>query len=240
MRIEDKNGAEIVDIEGWAKLYDNPEQRHHWKEHRSAYSAADFILNQEGAEAIRSRVASTIGKDIRLDRIVPEYEVRFDEFGKGRMHDLGIFGKADSGESLFIGVEAKVDESFGDSVRDAYLKAKARQITGASTNAPERIEGLLGMHFSTGDASMFDIRYQLLYATAGTVAVKKDISVLYVIVFKTSLYDEARGDQNYQDYIQFMSKVGAEPLDLPNQEAVGHELILQEKKLVCLYEYFDL
>ena len=90
MRIEDSNGNEIIDIDGWAKLYDSPKLRKHWKKHRSAYSIAEFILNRGGVEAIQSRVASTLGKAVQLDRAVPEYEVRFDKYGKGRMHDLAI------------------------------------------------------------------------------------------------------------------------------------------------------
>jgi len=128
------------------------------------------------------------------------------------LHDVALFGKVQSGKSIFVGVEAKVDESFGPSVHDAYLKAKAKQIAGISTNAPERIEKLLAMHFSEPNISMFDVRYQLLYATAGTIAAGTDISVLYVIVFKTAMYSESISAENYRDYIQFMSKVGADPV----------------------------
>lgn len=108
-------------------------------------------------------------------------------FGHGRMHDGGIFGETEDGKSIFIGVEAKVDESFGAPVLESYLKAKTRQIAGEPTNAPQRIEKLLAMHFNNPDVSMFDIRYQLLYATAGTIAAGADISVLYVTVFQTAL-----------------------------------------------------
>lgn len=87
---------------------------------------------------------------------------------------------------------------------------------------------------------MFDIRYQLLYATAGTLAEGADISVLFVAVFKTTLYNESIGVENYRDYIQFMGKVRAIPLQRPNKEVQGHELILQGKRLVCLHEYFEL
>ena len=117
---------------------------------------------------------------------------------------------------------------------------KAKQITGTSTNAPERIEKLLAMHFRDPDPSMFDIRYQLLYATAGTLAAGADISVLFVAVFKTGLYTESSGVKNYRDYIQFMGKVGATPLKLSIKEVQGHKLVLQGKQLVCLHEYFEL
>jgi len=55
------------------------------------------------------------------------------------MHDLGIFGTTTGGQSVFVGVEAKVDETFGASVRDTYLTMKAKQITGTTTNAPKKI-----------------------------------------------------------------------------------------------------
>ncbi|WP_163341008.1 hypothetical protein [Desulfopila sp. IMCC35008] len=89
-----------------------------------------------------------------------------------------------------VGVEAKVDETFGPTVQDYYLAAKAKQITGSSTNAPQRVEKLLSMHFTKPKVSMFDIRYQLLYTTAGTLAAGADVSALYVAVFISKLYDK--------------------------------------------------
>ena len=240
MKIEDTSGKEISTLEEWAELYNNPQQSHQWKQHRSAYSVAEFLLNHNGTEAIQARLSDVLGCDVQLDRAVPEYEVRFDKFGKGRMHDLGMFGHTEEGKSVFIGVEAKVDESFGASTLDQYLKAKAKQIVGGVTNAPQRIEDLLSLHFKKDDRSMFDVRYQLLYATVGTLAEEADIHILYVIVFKTLLYDESIGADNYRDYIQFMDKVGATSHTLPTKEAVGHKLTLDDKELVCLYEYFTL
>jgi len=240
MRIEDSQGNEITNLDEWAKLYDTPRQKHQWKEHRSAYSMAEFIMNRNGPDAIQSRISEVLSKQIQLERAIPEFEVRFDEFGHGRIHDLAVFGQTDSGESLFVGVEAKVDESFGRSVRDSYLTAKARQIVGESTNTPQRIEELLALYFSTPDVSMFDIRYQLLYATAGTLAAETDIAVFYVIVFKTQLYDELIGAENYRDYVQFMAKVGAPPLKLPHKEAQAHTVTLQGKELICIHEYFEI
>lgn len=243
MRIEDIHGRELAALDDWAVLYDTPRERRHWKQHRSAFSIADFILNYDGAEIIRSRISATLEQEIRFDRIVPEYEVSFDGFGRGRMHDLGIFGQSDSGDSVFVGVEAKVDETFNVTVREAYLKAKANQIAGVSTNAPERIEKLLAMHFGHFEpprVPMFDVRYQLLYATAGTLAQGADISVLFVAVFKTRLYSELLAAENFRDYIQFMTEAGATPIKLADRAAAGHELELDGRKLTCLYESFEL
>ncbi len=240
MRVLDVQGNPINSLADWARLYESPRSSHQWKQHRSAYSVAEFILNRNGAESLRARVAGAIGDPIEFERAVPEYEVRFDRFGRGRMHDLGIFGKTSSGKTLFVGVEAKVDEPFGATVRDAYLTAKAKQIGGESTNAPERIEDLIRLHFPTPDLSSFEVRYQLLYATAGTLAAGADVSVLFVVVFKTPLYSETLSAENYRDYVDFLGRVGAVPLKLPSKEAHGHKLILQGKELICLHEAYEL
>lgn len=240
MRIEDTSGNKITSLEEWACIYVNLQQSHQWKQYRSAYSAAEFILHYNGGEAIAHRVSEALGYGVVLERVVPELELRFDQYGRGRVHDLAIFGRTETKKKLFVGVESKVDEPFGISTLDAYLSAKAKQIVGVSTKAPERIEQLLSLHFTEPDPAMFDVRYQLLYATAGTLAAEADVHVLYVIVFKTPLYNESVGAENYRDYIQFMDKVGADTLRLPTKEATAHRLNLQGKRLVCLHEYFQL
>jgi len=169
---------------------------------------------------------------------VPEFEQRFDEYGRGRVHDLGIFGATSAGDSLFVGVEEKVDESFGPRVQEVYLKAKARQITGESTKAPERIEGLLARHFVTPDPGMFDVRYQLLYGTAGTLAVGADVSVFYIAVFRTPLYDESIAAANFQDYENFIRRIEASPIQLSDDAAMAHEARIDGERLVCVHEVF--
>ena len=54
--------------------------------------------------------------------------------------------------------------------------------------------------------SMLDIRYQLIHGSVGTVAARQangepyDFYVFYVLVFKTSLFDERAGEENHRDY----------------------------------------
>ncbi len=240
MRIENSQGNEIGSLEDWAKLYDTPKQKHQWKEHRSAYSVADFLINRNGSTSLQTRVSSVLSQPIELERAIPEYELRFDEYGRGRVHDLGIFGHSGTGHSVFVGVEAKVDEPFGLSVHDVYLRAKAKQIVGESTKAPERIENLLNLHFSKPDISMFDVRYQLLYATVGTLAANADISVLYIVVFKTSLYNESIGAENYRDYVHFINMIGGKSIKLVDKGAIAHEVELGGRRLVTIHEHFEL
>ena len=227
-------------MEDWKAIYDNPQQRHQWKQHRSAYCVAEFLLERNGDQAIQARAAEVLGQGIKLEKAIPEYEVRFDRYGRGRVHDIGVFGRTESGQKVFVGVEAKVDEPFGPTLHDAYLEAKAKRIVGISTKAPERIEQLLALHFTEPDPTMFDVKYQLLYATAGTIAAEADIHLLYVIVFKTPLYDESVGRKNYRDYIHFVNKADAVGLPLDPETAIGHKLNLGGKELICIHEYFQL
>lgn len=240
MRIETSAGEEIRSLDDWKKLYDSPHQIHQWKEHRSAYSVADFVLNRNGGAQLEAIVSNALRKEVCFDRAIPEHEIRFDSYGKGRVHDLALFGQTSSGESIFVGVEAKVDETFGVPVRDAYLAARARKIVGKATNAPERIEELLRLHFSSSDVSMFDVRYQLLYSTAGTRAADADLAVLFVAVFRTPLFDEAIGAQNYKDYVDFITKISGRPIGIKGDSALAHEVFVGGRALVCLHKYFQL
>lgn len=147
MRIEDTNGEEIISLEDWAKIFDTPQRKKHWKAGRSAHSIADFILNRGGEKRIAKLLERVVPEEVVLEKAIPEFEVRFDQFGRGRVHDLGVFGKTHSDKSIFIGIESKVDESFNRTVSEVYLEAKAKQIAGEATNAPARIENLLRLNF---------------------------------------------------------------------------------------------
>jgi hypothetical protein len=240
MKIEDQNGCQIQTMDDWSMIYDKHGERSHWKSGRSAYSAADFILNHNGAEKLRQRVEELLGETVHFDRIVPEMEQRFDAYGRGRMHDLGITGWTAAGKSLFIGVEAKVDESFGPTINEAFAKASKAKENNPRSNARNRIEDLLALHFPDSDTAYNKLRYQLLYATAGTLAAGKDVSILYIAVFKTQSFNEEIGASNHEDYLRFLEKAGAQPLPVSGKNIDAHELTLNGKRLICVHEHFDL
>ena len=236
MRIEDTNGEEINSLEDWSKVFDTPQRKKHWKAGRSAHSIADFILNRSGEKRIAKLLERVVTEEMVLEKAIPEFEVPFDKFGRGRVHDLGVFGTTNSGKSIFIGIESKVDESFNRTVSEVYLEAKAKQIAGEATNAPARIENLLRLNFHNIGPSVFDLRYQLLYATAGTVAVDSDLYVLLILVFKTHLYEELKALDNYRDYLKFTAL--AESSEILNDEGqvVAHRISVGGKELFSIYE----
>ena len=240
MKIVDYHGSVISTLQEWERHFDNSK---HWKRGRSAYSLADFILNHNGAALLESRVSSVLSERVTFELATPEYRAKFDRYGKPSQLDLGIFGNIGSGRGLFVGVEAKVDETFGKTVGERYRDALKTRQSNPRTNAPQRVEQLLSRYFSEfeppQDSRFADIRYQLLTAAAGTVAVPQDLVVLYVLVFKTSSYDPQKGEENYSDFKKFVDCAGGKPLAQCGQFGLAHELVIDRKRLVAIHEHVN-
>ena len=238
MRIEDSKGNELTELRDWQRLHE-PKK---WKRGRSAWSVADFVVNQGGAERLRRRVSSVLDEPVAFVKIIPEYEVRFDRYGKGRFHDLGIHGTTTSGGSLFVGVEAKVDETFGDYVGSELRKAEQRLESGNKTKMPERIRGLCA-RFSDAPRITRDsckVRYQLLHGVAGTLDAGAEVSVFYVAVFRTRAYDDSVGDENRREYLRFIECAEGQGIGAGKGSASAHLLSIGGKRLFSIHEYFDM
>jgi hypothetical protein len=237
-RFHNANGNPITSWADWEAVYET--NQGHFVPHRSAYSIARFMLEHGGDKYLSARVSQLLREPTVFHHAIPELEIRFDAYGKGRFHDLGMYGEGRySGKSLFVGVEAKVDEPFGEVVKDVYARAMARRGAGVSTNLPDRIEDLLALHFPTKPPGMWDTRYQLLYATAGTLAAGMDSSILYIIVFRTPAYDPEVGRENERDFTDFMRQTGATDLK-GDGTARAYRMTLGGKDLYCVYDYYDL
>ena len=63
--------------------------------------------------------------------------------------------------------------------------------------------------------------------------------MFYVAVFKTGEFDEAKGDENQLDYENFMNLAGGEQLMRDHEESLAHEMTLNGRRLICIYEYFN-
>lgn len=234
MRIEFKGNA-ISNLAEWENYAFSGKKALHWKEDRSAFSLADFIINKNGKQKIIELVADQINEKFTLDLAHPEYEARFDAYGHGREHDLGIFGKTESGRKFFIGVEAKVDESFGSTIASAYHTAKAKELNQISTNAPIRIEELLKFNFKTVKPGDFNLKYQFLFSTAGTLCITVDIHILLILVFKTEVYDKKKGAANYKDLQAFLKRTEANKIDKNT-----YKLNIDNKDLTLIYKEVNL
>lgn len=240
LRVIDFRGNDIATIDQWRKSV----RPSHWKRGRSACSLADFILQRNGAAHLESRISSVLSQPVRLEQAAPEYAARFDRYEGPARLDLGISGRTDSGERLFVGLEAKVDEPFGsETVCERFQEALATLKKNPRSRAAARVRELLTRYLADPEepcqSRFADIRYQLLTATAGTVAVKADVHVFYVVVFRTFGYDEERGLENRRDYGNFTDVVGAKCLKQDDPGFRAHELNLDNRRLISIYESFD-
>lgn len=235
MIYKNSKGKEINNLNDWKNfIFNEPKKKKHWKRGRSAYSIADFMMNKNGEKVITDLVSDLLKEKVTLKKAIPEKEVRFDDYGHGREHDLAIWGETAKGEKIFIGLEAKVDESFNEKVSEVYLKSKSKSINGTPTNTYKRIEALIKKNFKEATPEIFELRYQLLYSTVGTLKVPAAISILLIIVFKTKDYDALKGIDNYKDYIQFIKATKAKEIKYKNGIDV-HEIMIERKKLLSIY-----
>ena len=191
LKVIDYEGNDIVSLGHWSKLV----MQGHWRPGRSAYSLADFILNRQGSAHLESRLASVLSDPVRLEQGTPEYAARFDRYEGPARLDLGISGRTGSGQSLFVGLEAKVDEPFGaDTVGERYRQALETLRGNPRSKTAARIKELLFRYFGDGEepgeSKFADVGYELLTAAAGTVADGAEVSVLYVAVFRNMEYSE--------------------------------------------------
>ena len=166
---------------------------------------------------------------------------KFDSYRNPAQLDLGICGHTAEGQSLFVGVEAKVDEPFDDKTVGAYYQAALiDRNMGRGTRVPERIRGLVSLYapgrIDEALRSIGPIRYQLLTGTAGTVAIGKAISVFLVLVFRTSLYDEVKGEENRRDYREFIERVHGRAVSGISSGVVAHEVAVGGRPLICIYQ----
>ncbi len=228
-----------------------------WEHGKSAASIGEFVFEHDGI----SRITGIVDRILKytkdrpaiksFERAVFEHETKFDKLGKGRMHDLALFGNTNNGKSVFVGVEAKVNEEFDSrDIQSAFISGLLTRANGKSSNLPERVENLIKLNnfkpktnSSCFTKNELNLKYQLLYSTAGTAAEKADICILLVLVFKTSLYNKENGTKNSCDYLAFMdaitSKRISEDMDLREVEVFADEKIENKKTIYAAYEYIE-
>ena len=134
-------------------------------------------------------------------------------------------------------------EPFGDkSVCERYLEGVRELSSNGESKAAERVKGLLSKYFGDSggpcDSRFSDVGYQLLTGTAGTVAVGRDFSVFYVMVFKTDSYDQGKGRENRLNYDKFIEATGGRAVIRGGDGFDAYELIVVGRRLICVYEYF--
>lgn len=219
----------IQSYEEWKEAFILNDSPIHWKEGRSAQSLADdFMLNNQRGRDMLIQIVEQVTEE-KIAGIIEacvEHESKIDRFtGSGRMQDLATFGKLRSNHSFFIGIEAKVDETFDKTIGEKASIIEEHRAKKPTTKQHERLMNLLQefLHLQF-DKSSFpelpdvpdrikNLRYQLLYYLAGSFREDAEIIFMPVVVYKSNglhfgCYDSAIGAQNQIDYENFRKELG--------------------------------
>jgi hypothetical protein len=141
--ITGRDGDQLTDWRAWTR----PKKDYQWRAGRSAMELARAwfvsptpVCPREIADLLASHPRAA---GLLLVEGIPEHVTSLPERGEGRNHDLLLYGHGESG-TIVISVEAKVDESFGETIGTYWNKGKR---SATPTRAPERIEALLSLAF---------------------------------------------------------------------------------------------
>ena len=106
------------------------------------------------------------------------------------------------------------------------------------------MEDLLSKYFSVSAPPEFsrfaDIRYQLLTGTAGTVVTPAVTSTFYILVFRIPMYDSRKDMANQRDYEHFIEAASEKILMRDGEDFKADEILLNGKRLVCVYDHVDI
>jgi hypothetical protein len=210
-----KDSEPIDSLGDWERL-GGPKHATQWVPERSAFEVAREWLDVSSPELppgilalLRSNEAFG---DVLSWQAEPEAQIRFDKYpGEPRNCDL-LVKATDVFGDFIIAVEAKADESFGETVEDTLSAALERRIANSSSRGLERIASLSRLLFSVRgkrQARVGALRYQLLTATAGALsaATSGARTVLLVEEFKTGKTTAEKHEANQKDLDAFVHRL---------------------------------
>jgi hypothetical protein len=220
MRIE-KDGKQISCITDWEDFAPPKGKKKQWVKGRSAYELARawcgagiVSMPRELRTLFDSRQET---EALKIDCVTPEQRITFDSFGgEPRNADLAFVGQTSAG-GVAVTVEAKADEPFGETVAETLAAALERLDRNPKSRGLRRIECLVKALFIPqikGMPNLADLRYQLMTATAGTLAYalqnKADRAVLIIHEFITTKTLDERHAMNRADYDAFIYRLSGE------------------------------
>lgn len=202
MKLKITKNVEIKSVEQWEKFAPPMDEKKQWKDGRSAKSLAQFMMDKNCCVILDS-LFKELGYNTRKEiNCTPEANTPLPGQGNGRNHDLLMIG-----EDFVAGIEAKVTESFGNTIQ--------KEAKGASENKQYRIDSLVKDLFNCEvNEDIEDLRYQLLTGAVGTlfeaIRNQKSKALFLIIVFTNAITekDKRSVERNNEDFIKFCSCLG--------------------------------
>lgn len=177
---------------------------YHWKPGRSAFEAAySWWTAQDVPVEIRKVLSQDPEfREITIEKAIFEKQTQLDNFRSPSQTDVLAVVRIPKGRAI-VGVEAKVDESFGEFVKDWADGRESKQ---------RRLEGLID-RLKLDPAIVPSLRYQLLHRCAAALIEAKEYeaSECAVIVQSFSPKELIAG---FNDFVAFSNALGA-PITTP-------------------------
>lgn len=179
-----------------------PPKQGNWVDGRSAKELARLWTSNRGSDVVAALEKALNScpdtRNITFGIASPEFESAFDPYPNGRVHDLLIVGQQGS-QSVVIGVEAKVDEGFGNkTVGEALEDGTANENAGQKTDVPKRVSTLLtALAPRSATERLLQVRYQLAYAAAGILSEAKRRRAAKAILLVHNLMTLALSAEKY-------------------------------------------
>jgi len=209
-----KNDRVIASLLDW-ETHAGPKSKSHWVDGRSAKEVARAWL--ASGDQLPSEVDLALKGYSRFGAVLewdaePEAKLRFDDFpGEPRNSDLAVHARDAAGRYL-IAIEAKADESYGETIAQTIEAAKARLAVNPRSNGLKRVQQLEDTLFGARSEAVPDLlglRYQLLTAAAGALCEAErlgyDRAVLLIQEFVTRKTADGNHLRNTQDLLKFMN-----------------------------------
>ncbi len=219
-----KSDHSIQSLLDWERLAP-PKSPHHWLDGRSAKEVARAWL--ENGLALPSEVESALASHPGFGPVLswdaePEARLPFDSFaGEQRNSDLLVLAR-DARGPYVLAVESKADESYGETIADAFADALERRIANPRSNGIARIEGLVSLLLGArqpGHSKAADLRYQLFTACAGAIAEADrrgcSRAVMLVHEFVTAATSDANHERNAADLQKFLARLDGDSASIP-------------------------
>ncbi len=210
-----KGDSPIVTLEQWFELAGPKGKDVQWVDGRSAKECARAWLEEPDTvpQEISQLLQQLDGGPLVVEWVEPEALLTFDGHGGPRNADIAMWA-SDTHGHVAITVEAKADESF-DKLLPAVLTASLERriqlpASGALMRATELAQAIFGPR-GKGEPGLDRMRYQLMTAVAGTLAMaqRHDAGRAVVIVheFHSAQTSRAKLKSNAADLDVFIKRL---------------------------------
>ncbi len=188
----------------------------HW---RAGYSAMELARTWTSAEGFPRSFERALRRPpfqgLVFERGVVEHKTDVPGKGKASCTDLMVLARALDGSGVVLGVEGKVDESFGELVSDWISKG--------GVNRQDRLDGLCeGLGLDA--ARVGDLRYQLFHRCYAALATARDQGCEHAIVAVHSLQGRGASGENWRDFVKFARAMGAQDVTSGRPISVGERM----------------